>query len=58
MFISIRGILCPYFLINGPKNGYFFATREYSGIKCLYFSQMYWYRWNKDNLCTYFPVDG
>lgn len=52
--IPISGILCPYFLMNGPERGYFHATGKNRYINFLYFSKMDGYRRNNAILCLYF----
>ncbi|MGZ7441729.1 hypothetical protein [Paenibacillus sp. TH7-28] len=40
MFITISGILCSYFSMNGPDCGHLLAIRENNGINVLYITQM------------------
>ena len=54
MFISISGILCTYFPMDGPESGYFLARGVHSDMNFLYFLQMNGYRRNNGRFCPYF----
>ncbi len=51
--ITLSGILCTYFLVNGVKGGHFPAIWENNDKMFLYFAQHGGYRRNSDIFCSY-----